>query len=456
MKHQDPDNSRKTHEQKAEPFSKSISDIQRHPDTQPFRALVFLFLANIVSGFAQGITMLAIPWYLVSELSDGKFVNSAMAGTITFLSLFWGVYAGTLVDKYNRKRIFHALTLIDACILLGASAISFKLGYVPIVIIVIVYGATIFTYNVHYPNLYAFAQELFERKYYAKVNSAIEVQGQTTNFIGMMMGGLLLSGSPELGWWPTFLHFDAWELQEIFLLDGSTYILGFIFIALIPYYPSLDKRIDKGNVWLRIRQGFEYLWENKPLLLFGICSHLMFFTLIIIIHVVMPIYVNDYLGEKAFVLASFKGLYALGAIVAGLIGLSPIVKRSHLIKQIIFLLVIGSALYFISALTKSVAITLAVAVLFGMSNAGIRIFRITYIVRIVPNHVIGRVNSFFTMVNVMMRVSFIYLMMIPFFSAEQNGGNIVYAMGLLGLILAIGAMALILNFRSFNQQAAVE
>lgn len=439
-----------------EPAKPTPPSTDNHPHTQPIRALVFLFLANIISGFAQGITMLAIPWYLVSELADGKFVNSAMAGTITLLSLFWGVYAGTLIDRYNRKRIFQVLTAVDCGILLTAAFTSLQLGYVPVPLIILVYGATIFTYNVHYPNLYAFVQELFDRSYYAKVNSAIEIQGQTTNFIGMMMGGLLLSGSMGSNWWPEWLQFEPWKLQEIFLLDGSTYILGFILISLIPYKPSTNKRVDTGAIWLRIKQGFDYLWENKPLLLFGICSHLMFFTLIVIVHVVMPIYVNDYLQEEAMVMASFKGLYALGAVMAGLIGLSPVIKRNHLVRQVIALMLLGSALYFINATSHSVWITLGGAVLFGIANAGIRILRITYIVRIVPNHVIGRVNAFFSVINVLTRVGFIYLMMIPFFSAPGNGGNVVYAMGLLGLILAVGAGALILFFRTFDHRAATE
>ena len=63
--------------------------------------------------------------------------------------------------------------------------------------------------------------------------------------------------------------------------------------------------------------GFNYLWERKPLLVFGISSHLIFFSLLIVIQVMLPIYVNDYLHESAYVLASFKGMYAIGAISAG-------------------------------------------------------------------------------------------------------------------------------------------
>ena len=47
--------------------------------------------------------------------------------------------------------------------------------------VVFVFGITIFNYNIHYPNLYAFGQEITEPKNYGKLNSYIEVQGQVTS-----------------------------------------------------------------------------------------------------------------------------------------------------------------------------------------------------------------------------------------------------------------------------------
>ena len=40
----------------------------------------------------------------------------------------------------------------------------------------LVFGLTMFNYNIHYPNLYAFVQEITDKKHYGKINSYIEVQ----------------------------------------------------------------------------------------------------------------------------------------------------------------------------------------------------------------------------------------------------------------------------------------
>ena len=397
--------------------------------------------------------MLAIPWFVI-QTPNGNFRNATMVALITLASLLWSVYAGTLIDKYNRKTIFQTLTAIDACILISVAMIGFSLGEVPFFLIVLVYGATIFTYNVHYPNLYAFVQELFEPAYYARVNSAIEIQGQTTNFIGMMIGGILLDGPPEVTWWPIWLDFEPWSLQKIFMLDGSTYVLGFILISLIPYKPSTSKKIDSGSIKDRIYQGFSYLNENRPILIFGITTHVLFFSLLAVIQVLMPVYVNDYLQKGAFILSSFKGFYALGAISAGLLGLSFLIKKYNLIRQIMVLLSVAGFLYLLLVFTKSIVFTLIGAYLIGICNAGVRILRITYLVRIVPNRVIGRVNSFLGIVNVLMRVAFISLMTIPFFAAEGNGPNIIYGFAILAFVMFSAVGVLLYWYQRFDHSFA--
>ena len=65
------------------------------------KAIYLLFLANIISGMAQGISMLAIPWYFAEVSRTDFFWNFYLI--ITFITLFWGIYAGTLIDRYSRK-----------------------------------------------------------------------------------------------------------------------------------------------------------------------------------------------------------------------------------------------------------------------------------------------------------------------------------------------------------------
>ena len=51
------------------------------------QAYWLLFSANAVSGFAQGITMLAIPWYFSKQLEQPSLFG-LIYGTTTLLMIF--------------------------------------------------------------------------------------------------------------------------------------------------------------------------------------------------------------------------------------------------------------------------------------------------------------------------------------------------------------------------------
>src|SRR5580692_10916176 len=100
-------------------------------------SLKLLIAGNIISGLAQGISMLAIPWYFASILKSPE--SLAFMYTLTLCgSAFWGVYAGTLIDKYPRKLIFIWFSLIGGSLLLISSLTGYILGTVPIILIVMV------------------------------------------------------------------------------------------------------------------------------------------------------------------------------------------------------------------------------------------------------------------------------------------------------------------------------
>ena len=131
------------------------------------QAIILLFIANIISGFAQGISMIAIPWYFVKIVERPEVFASAYI-IITFLTLFWGLYAGTLIDRYCRKKLFIIINIICGLCIGFIALYGFYMNHLIDLLVILVFGITIFNYNVHYPNLYAFGQEITESKNYGK------------------------------------------------------------------------------------------------------------------------------------------------------------------------------------------------------------------------------------------------------------------------------------------------
>ena len=105
-----------------------------------------LFLSNIISGLAQGISMIAIPWYFIEIIDQPEFFAYSYI-IITLSTLFWGIYAGSLIDRYSRKKIF-ILTNLVCGLFIGAIALSgINNDFLSEFMVVSVFAITIFNYN---------------------------------------------------------------------------------------------------------------------------------------------------------------------------------------------------------------------------------------------------------------------------------------------------------------------
>jgi hypothetical protein len=84
--------------------------------------------------------------------------------------------------------------VVSFVILFSVALVGYYLEYIPTFLIAIVFCFTIFNYNIHYPTLYAFGQEISEKHNYGKTNSLIEIIGQSTSIISGVFAAILLTG----------------------------------------------------------------------------------------------------------------------------------------------------------------------------------------------------------------------------------------------------------------------
>ena len=412
-------------------------------------AIVLLFIANSISGISQGISMIAIPWYFTQS---GKASTYAMVYlAVTLVSLVWGPLSGTFVDRYNRKHIFMVLTMVSFFLMSGVAAVGYQLGGLPWYWVAAVFAMTFFNYNVHYPNLYAFVQEITEPRFYGKIASYIEIQGQLTSVLAGAFAAVLLEGVPDgnleligVSFQLPFA-FEAWALHEIFALDAITYFIGFFFVAAISFVSLKERAIEQGSVIQRFRTGWKYLQSNPYILLFGVASFSIFVTVLVTTFYLAAIYVNNHLHESGDVFASAEICYAFGAVFAG-IAIRHIFKSMSTVAAVILMTFLTAGLFAVLAVSKSLAILYAMFLLLGITNAGTRIMRINYLFERVPNQFYGRAGSIFFITNILFRLLFIAMFGMAFFN---TGNNVVYAFGVLAVFLAMASGVMIRYYRKF-------
>ena len=384
--------------------------------------------------------MLAIPWYFAKLNISSQF--NLLFGLVTFGNIFWGLYAGTLVDRFNRKQLFLATNMVEGTILAAVAISGWVIGSLPLFPIMIVFAITVFGYRMHYPNLYAFAQEITSPEHYTRVTSYIEIVGQSTNVIAGALAVVLLEGVdvnlPLLGQ----INIEPWEIHEIFTLDGITYFVSVGLIYLIKYTPDKVFEADKGRLMKRLKVGISFLLDNKLVFLFGFFSHSIFVIMLVSLFTIMPMYITNVLNGGGEVFGSMEMLYGFGALTAGFF-IGAWTSRSKRVVVIITFTFVTSLLLFLCGFIYAIPYYFATGMLIGFANAGTRILRVSYLFEHIPNQVIGRVNSVFSVLNILMRVIFVLLFSLAFFAQSQN---IIYAYFILAGFTLLSGLVLCLYY----------
>ena len=419
------------------------------------QAIYLLFLSNIISGLAQGISMIAIPWYFIEIIDNSEYFSFSYI-IITIATLFWGIYAGAIIDRYSRKKIFILTNIVCGCFIGSIALYGIYSSYLSELLVVSVFAITIFNYNIHYPNLYAFGQEITEQKNYGKLNSYIEVQGQTTSVLAGAFAAILLTGTTnknlEIAGFNFILPFNVekWQIYDIFLLDAFTYLAVIAIFSFIKYSPIKIEKIHTGSLFSRLKLGFNYLKDHPLIFVFGLVSYMLFAFTLVELHVILPSYVHDFLLASGNVYASAEIYYSIGAIFSGLLILRFLSRYNTILSVVVLMFVVACA-FFAMTFSNSLIVFFIGSLILGITNAGVRILRTTYLFNNIPNNLIGRATSVFSSLNIIVRIFLISLLTIPFFSI---GDNIRWGY-FIGVVLMLFSI-LILLILFFNEKRKVK
>lgn len=147
-----------------------------------------------------------------------------------------------------------------------------------------------------------------------------------------------------------------------------------------------------------------------------------------------------------FVYTSAEIWYAIGALFAG-IAIRRLFKSMHTVRAVVVMMLVTTLGLFVTAFTRSVAWFFAFSAIIGVTNAGIRILRMTYLYKHIPNNIIGRASSAFNMINVFLRAVLSFVFAIPFFT---EGNHVIYAYFAGGCFVLLWAIPILVRFKKLT------
>lgn len=379
-----------------------------------------LFFSNLFSGFGQGMTMIGISWYLVESTGAVGVLGSTMLIS-AILSLLIAPYIGTLIDRYSRKLMLQIEQLGGFAILFFLATWGLWAPYEEWML-VLLYLATMFMFQLHEPAQAAFVQEIFEQKQYKAVNAALEVENQTALVLAGAGAGLLLG---------------QFGLHVVLLLNAFTYFLAFVTLSGIDYAFTPKRQAESAartTWWVLFSQSWVYIRKKPGFLIFGV-SALMPFIAVLLTNLLNPLFVSQVLREGVNIYSFGEVTYSIGAVAAGM-WLGWLSQRFGAIAYMVF-----HFIWMAVALVMTVAMPIGwvfvlLSAFLGWCNVSTRLIRQNLYMELLPNHLMGRVLSFFRAIGTLMRLLLLALFTFMLDSTNASAGYLVLAV--LVIIAAAG------------------
>jgi MFS family permease len=342
---------------------------------QQQRNISLLWLAQIISAAGDAIYQIALFW-LVLEITGSSTTTGLIAMAAFLPAMLFGLYAGVIADKYNRKLIMIFSNLSQALTVIVIPIILY-FGYENIFIIGILAFVRASFSTFFPPALNALVPMITSKDRLVRVNSILATSGQLAYLIGPLAAGVILS---------------VVSIQYLFVIDSASFLFA-ILILLFIMLPAKPKVADKHFSSIKeIFSGIQYVKQNKPLGMLFILTIINNFFIMGLAFVGMLILVKDALGGTASQYAYVEAGLAFGMLIGSVL-VYRIGSRINIGKLLLIGMILDGVTYSIMCFAESINFVFIFIVIHAIGIPMITISRTAIIQKHSPNKYHGRLFS---------------------------------------------------------------
>ncbi len=339
------------------------------------RNITLLWLAQVVSTAGDAIYQIALFW-LVLDITGSSTITGLIAMAAFLPAMLFGLVAGVIADKYNRKLIMifsnlsQALTVIIIPIML-------YFGYEHILLIGILAFIRASFSTFFPPALNAIVPMFIAKDRLVKVNSVLATSGQFAYLIGPLGAGLILS---------------IVSIQYLFVIDSASFIIAILILLFIILPPKTNLPDKQFSSVKEIFSGIQYAATHKPLGMLFVLTIINNFFIMGPAFVGMLILVKTALGGTASQYAFVEAGLAFGMLI-GSIFVYRIGNRINIGKLLLIGMILDGVTYTLMYFAGSVNYVFIFIVIHALGIPMITISRTAIIQKHSPNEYHGRLFS---------------------------------------------------------------
>ena len=343
------------------------------------RNFLLLWSGQFVSQMGDRLYYIAFPW-LVYGATDSALSTGIALALYTLPYLLFGMFAGVIIDRFDKRRVMLAAEILrTAIVLLVPVAAAYALWSVFVLSFAVASLTVIFD-----PAKLSLLPDLVTERQLMRANSFLASAETLTEVLGYAGAGFLLA---------------TVSTTTAFRVDAVTFFVSAVTLVLMSYRrPTRAAERAARSFSRELREGFAYIRHHTGLLAntmlavfialgLGAALPLTFFLAVTVLGN------GDQTGELDFGIASFgifEAAIAVGYLTGSLV-VAGLAGRLRVGRAIIAGFAVTGAGMAAVAAANRVWIAAVIFAVIGAANAGGLIAIDTYVQRVVPEHVRGRV-----------------------------------------------------------------
>lgn len=259
------------------------------------------FWGQLVSVSGTWLQGTAQAWLVLKELKGGAGALGLLSGLMMMPTLLFGLWAGVLADRYDRRKLVMA-TNTWAAITAGVLAVLTLTGTVRLWMVFVIAFATGLSNAVEMPTRQAFVSELVPTTH---VQNAVGLNSATFNggrVFGPAIAGLLI-----------VLVGTGW----CFAINSASFVAVIIGLGLMRS-SEMHARPRAPRARGQIREGIRYAWAS-PVLRSTLVLVLIVGLFTLNFQVFLPLMAKEVFHGGAGMVGVFSAMQGAGALVASLV-----------------------------------------------------------------------------------------------------------------------------------------
>ncbi len=357
-----------------------------------------------VSLFGTGLNFAGVTLYVLAQTGSTVQVSFTVI-LLTLPRLIVPLLGGVLADRVDRRYLGITLDLARSAIVLGAAALAWsgRLELWQLYLMVLLLGVG---FAVYWSSSLALLQEIIPPQHLVGANAAVLVAVQG----GMLAAGALVG----------FIY-DHAGLAAILAINGATYALSALCFYYLrrghappqgaldeddtdeaePEILALDTSEHTPAVLADFTEGLRFLRAHPAVLALGL-TYATMMAGVISANVIVVALAHDLLHAGARGYGFLQAGWALGAVAGGLAASSLARRRPRdVLIAALVVLAAGHALFPYAGL---LLVAVAMNVVFGACRAVGAVLTQSSILRMVPQHLMGRTQSAFAVMATMLQI----------------------------------------------------